>query len=84
MKWRGTVRVDLKDKVFDPQGDTLCRTLLTQGYSLEKVRVGKIINIELEAPNRKEAQQILHEISSRLLANPVMETFDVTLEEIPS
>lgn len=82
MKWRGTVRVDLKEKVFDPQGDTLRRTLVEQGYPLEKVRVGKVITIELQALSRDAAEQILEEICSRLLANPVMESYNFSLEKI--
>ncbi len=84
MKWEGTVRIDLKETVFDPQGDTLRRTLVEQGYPLEKVRVGKVINVELEASDQKNAEQILQEICSRLLANPVMESFSFSLEKIPS
>ena len=75
---KGTVRVRLKDGVLDPQGQTIMRALLQMGYDwVEGVRTGRTFEIEMAADDMATAQGRLKEISERLLANPVIETFQV-------
>ena len=75
---KGTVRVRLKDGVLDPQGQTIMRALLQMGYDwVEGVRTGRTFEIEMAADDMATAQGRLREISERLLANPVIETFQV-------
>jgi phosphoribosylformylglycinamidine synthase len=75
---KGTVKVRLKDGVLDPQGQTIWRALTQMGYDwVQEVRTGRTFEIEMEAGDEATAQRRLREISEKLLANPVIETFQV-------
>lgn len=74
----GTVTVRLKEGVLDPQGQTIRRALEQMGYDgLASVRTGKTFEITMDAPDAMTARTRLSEMSAKLLANPVVETFDV-------
>ena len=73
---KANVYVTLKREVLDPQGDAVRRALTTQGFSgIGKVRVGKLIEIELEAGDAAAAEKELATMCAKLLANPVIEDF---------
>ena len=75
---KGTVRVQLKDGVLDPQGQTIQRALLQMGYDwVQGVRTGRTFEIDMEAADEAAAKTRLREISEKLLANPVIESFQV-------
>jgi len=79
----GKVFVTLKKEVLDPQGDTVKRSLATFGYDkVLSVRVGKYIEIRLDASDREEAARMLDEMCRRLLANPVIEEYRVEVAEL--
>lgn len=81
MKFRGTVVVALKEGIFDPQGEAVRGSLQALGYKgLSRVRMGKHIVLHLEAESRTAAEETLNEMARRLLANPVTETFSVSVE----
>jgi phosphoribosylformylglycinamidine synthase subunit PurS len=77
---KATVVVTLKPEVLDPQGDAVRRALEKLGFQgVKGVRVGKIIEIELDdaqarAPGLADE---LRKMADELLANPVIEDFDV-------
>lgn len=76
-----------KDSVFDPQGNTLANSLRRIGFAKVKdVRVGKVIDLELDQDSREEAKRDLNKMCERLLANPVIESFKVDFlgEGLPS
>jgi len=82
LKFKAQVRVTLKREVLDPQGAAVESTLPVMGYQqVAHVRVGKLIELWLEAPSAESAQTAAEEIAQRLLANPVLETYQVTVEE---
>lgn len=82
MKFKAQVRVTLKREVLDPQGAAVESALPVMGYhQVAYVRVGKFIELWLEAPSAEAAQTTAEEIAQRLLANPVLETYQVTVEE---
>lgn len=70
------VLVSFKDSVLDPQGQTVMNALHTLGYdSIEDVRQGKVFELTLKKISRKEAEEIIPEISNKVLANPIIEKF---------
>ncbi|QUL98998.1 MAG: phosphoribosylformylglycinamidine synthase subunit PurS [Candidatus Fermentithermobacillus carboniphilus] len=82
MKYKGTVVVTLKDGIFDPQGAAVRGSLLALGYpQVVDVRMGKNIVLYLDVPSKEEALSLLDEMARRLLANPVTETYMVSVEE---
>ncbi len=75
------VNVMLKAGIADPQGQTIERSLPALGYEgVNGVRVGKRIELHLEAADRAEAEYRVAEMCRRLLANPVIEAFEVSVE----
>jgi phosphoribosylformylglycinamidine synthase len=79
---RAIVNIYLKDGVLDPQGKAVHHALDSLGFSgVESVRVGKQIVIELKATDRESAMKELEEMSETLLANTVIEDYDIEIEE---
>lgn len=85
MRYKAEVRVTLKRGVLDPQGATVRSALAALGYEgFEDVRVGKLVELWLEAPSEEAARERVREVGERLLANPVLETFTVQVVPVPS
>ena len=81
MNYIAQVSVMLKPGIADPQGQTIERALPALGYSgVVGVRVGKRIDLSLEAEDRDQARKRVTEMCERLLANPVIESFEVTIK----
>lgn len=73
----------LKKAVLDPQGEAVKNSLHTLGYErVRRVRVGKYIEVELEASGIEEASAEVEEMARRLLSNPVIEDFSYEVEEV--
>ncbi len=73
------VQVSLRPSVLDPAGEATRAAASRLGVEgVKRLRIGKAIEVELEAPDRPTAQARLEILSDRLLANPVIE--DWTLE----
>ena len=82
---RARVFVTLKPSVFDPQGTTVTEALHTLGYpSVRDVRQGKYFELEIDAPTPEEVRRIAGEVSDKLLANPVIESYRVELPDAAS
>ncbi len=76
------VNVHLKKGVLDPQGKAVLHALNTLGFNeVEDVRVGKQIIIEINTDNKEEAIKKAEEMADKLLANPVIENYDVEVIE---
>jgi phosphoribosylformylglycinamidine synthase PurS subunit len=77
-----TVRVfvTLKPSVFDPQGRTIVESLHSMGYAgVSDVRQGKYFEVQVEAGDATAAESLVREVSTKLLANPVIESFRLDL-----
>lgn len=78
MKFRADVRVTLKDGVLDPQGLTIGRALADLGFeSIVGVGTGKLFELEIDAESEEQAREIAAQASTKLLANPVIEGFEI-------
>jgi phosphoribosylformylglycinamidine synthase len=79
---RARVHVRLKEGVLDPQGAAIGRALAQLGFAgVGEVRQGKMIELELDDADRAAAEAKVRAMCERLLANPVIETYSVTLED---
>jgi phosphoribosylformylglycinamidine synthase len=79
---KATVYVRLKQEVLDPQGDAVKRALGSLGFSgVKGVRVGKLIEIELDASagTPAELEKKLHTMADEMLANTVIEDYEVSV-----
>jgi phosphoribosylformylglycinamidine synthase len=75
---QATVYVNLKEGVLDPQGMTIKRALDDLGYrGIKDVRSGRFFRITLESDSPANTQEMVAEMADKLLANPVIEKFEV-------
>jgi phosphoribosylformylglycinamidine synthase len=75
------VNVMLKPGIADPQGQTIERALPALGYTgVRDVRVGKTIALEVDADSSDEAHSKVVEMCEKLLANPVIESYEVVVQ----
>jgi phosphoribosylformylglycinamidine synthase len=78
---KARVYVTLKPSVFDPQGKTIADALHSLGYAVVgDVRQGKFFELELQVPSSEQARALVAEISDKVLANPVIESYRVEVE----
>ena len=76
------VHVTLKPDVLDPQGKAIQRAAASLGYdAVRGVRQGKLFEIRLDGRDEDKARSLVAELSSKLLANPVIESFDIVRVE---
>jgi phosphoribosylformylglycinamidine synthase len=81
MKFNIQVKVMPLKELLDPQGKAVMTGLGNLGFkNVGNVRIGKNISLEVDASSKEEAQQIAEEASKKLLANPVMEYYEVNVE----
>ena len=68
-------------ELLDPQGKAVLGGLGNLGMKgIDDVRIGKNITLQIEAASKEEAQQVAEQASKKLLANPVMEYFEITVD----
>ena len=66
--------------IADPAGATVERALPALGYTnVSEVKIGKTIRLVVDAPDAEAARQQVKEMCERLLANPVIESYEVTI-----
>ena len=82
MSVRARVFVTLKPSVFDPQGRTIAEALHSMGYpSIGEVRQGKYFELDVDAASADQARAVAAEVADRLLANPVIESYRVEIDQ---
>jgi len=78
MTYTAQVKVMPHKELLDPQGKAVLGGLGNLGLSgIKDVRIGKNITLQVEAATEQEAKQVAEEAAKKLLANPVMEMFEV-------
>lgn len=76
------IRVDvmLKEGVLDPQGKAIGHALTTLGFSgVQDVRVGKVIDLDINETNADKAKETAKNMAEKLLANQVIEDYRVSV-----
>ena len=76
---RATVLVRPKPGILDPQGEAVGSALGHLGFEVSDARVGKVIDLELEASDAKVAKALVEKMCDQLLANPLIESYEVEI-----
>jgi phosphoribosylformylglycinamidine synthase len=80
MNFSVQVKVMPLKELLDPQGKAVMGGLQNLGIkTVRDVRIGKTIQLQVEATSSDEAKKIAEEASRKLLANPVMEYYEITI-----
>jgi phosphoribosylformylglycinamidine synthase PurS subunit len=79
---KARVEVSFRAGVLDPEAQAIQRALGGMGFdSVRDVRRAKIIDVELDVSDRASAEAQLQAMCERLLANPVIETYRISLAD---
>ena len=77
---KALVKIMPKKGVLDPQGKAIEKSLNQLGFSqINSVILGKLIEIEIDSINENDAQKIVEDASKQLLANLVIEDYEITI-----
>ncbi len=81
----GRVRVMPRAGLLDPQGHAVEHALSALGFGgVEKVRVGRTLEIAVQADSEQQVRERLREMCEKLVANPVTEDFTIDAVEAAS
>jgi phosphoribosylformylglycinamidine synthase len=76
---KATVLVRPKAGILDPQGEAVETSLRHLGFDVTTARVGRVVDLEVETDDPAEARAQLQRMCEQLLANPLMESFEIEL-----
>jgi phosphoribosylformylglycinamidine synthase PurS subunit len=78
---KATVIVRPKPGILDPQGEAVQGSLRQLGFAVDQARVGRVVDIELANGDVERARAELEQMCERLLANPLIESYEIELRE---
>ena len=79
---KATIHITLKNGVLDPQGKAIENALGSLGFGgVDEVRQGKLIEVSLDESDADKARATLSDMCEKLLANTVIENYDIHLSE---
>jgi phosphoribosylformylglycinamidine synthase len=82
-RYEAHVEVTHRPGILDPAGATVERALPALGWAnVSQVRIGKSIRLEIEAPDAAAATAQVEEMCRRILTNPVIEDYELSLHEL--
>jgi len=80
--YNAEVKISLKEGVADPEGQNTLKAIELLGYKgVTRVDSAKFFTLDIEASDRGGAEELLTDICRRLLSNPVIHNFDITVKE---
>jgi phosphoribosylformylglycinamidine synthase subunit PurS len=74
---RATVLVRPKGGILDPQGEAVERSLRQLGFPVGDARVGRVIDLDVDAATAEDARAQVEKMCERLLANPLIESYEI-------
>jgi phosphoribosylformylglycinamidine synthase subunit PurS len=77
---RATVLVRPKPGILDPQGQAVEGSLRQLGFDVSEIRVGRLVDVEVATADRADAVAQLERMCEQLLANPLIESYEIELE----
>jgi phosphoribosylformylglycinamidine synthase subunit PurS len=78
---RATVLVRPKPGILDPQGQAVETSLRHLGFAVGEARVGRLVELEVEAVDEADARAQVEKMCAELLANPLIESYEIELRE---
>jgi len=80
--YKANVHITLRKSILDPKGKAAHHALQNLGMkNVESVRIGKFIELDIDAGSEKEAHDIADQACMQLLANEVMEDYTVEIKK---
>jgi phosphoribosylformylglycinamidine synthase len=79
MKYHAEVRISLKKGMLNPEASTIQRALALLDYQVQDTKTLEIITFSLEAKSSEEAQEEVDQMCQRLLCNPIIHDYQITI-----
>jgi phosphoribosylformylglycinamidine synthase PurS subunit len=76
---RATVLVRPKQGILDPQGQAVEDSLRHLGFSVGDARVGRVVDLEVDAADPNQARAEVERMCEQLLANPLIESYEIEI-----
>ena len=70
-----------KEGILDPQGDAVRHSLQQLGFDVAVARVGRVVDLDVDADDRDDAYAKVERMCSELLANPLIESVEIRIED---
>jgi phosphoribosylformylglycinamidine synthase subunit PurS len=78
---RATVLVRPKQGILDPQGQAVEQSLRKLGFAVAQARVGRVVDVDVDATSVDEARERVEEMCRQLLANTLIESYEIEVHE---
>jgi phosphoribosylformylglycinamidine synthase len=78
------VLVRPKHGILDPEGQAVESSLRQLGFSVGEARIGRVVDLEVDAADAATARAQVEEMCEQLLANPLIESYEIELAEAPA
>jgi phosphoribosylformylglycinamidine synthase PurS subunit len=78
---KATVMVRPKPGILDPQGEAVESSLRQLGFAVGEARVGRLVELELDATDEQAARAEIVQMCEQLLANPLIESYEIEVTE---
>jgi len=76
---RATVLVRPKPGILDPQGQAVESSLRHLGFAVSDARVGRLVDVDVATDDKTEALAPLERMCEQVLANPLIESYEIEL-----
>ena len=77
---KATVLVRPKPGILDPQGEAVESSLRQLGFAVADARIGRVVDLEVEASDAAAARAEVERMCRQLLANPLIESYEIELQ----
>ncbi|HKC20990.1 MAG TPA: phosphoribosylformylglycinamidine synthase subunit PurS [Gaiellaceae bacterium] len=81
---KATVLVRPKQGILDPQGQAVEASLRRLGFAVDGARIGRVVDLEVDAADAASAHAQVERMCEQLLANPLIESYEIELAEPPT
>jgi phosphoribosylformylglycinamidine synthase len=78
---KATVLVRPKQGILDPQGQAVESSLRQLGFSVDGARIGRLVDLDVDATDAASARAAVERMCEQLLANPLIESYEIELAE---
>jgi phosphoribosylformylglycinamidine synthase subunit PurS len=78
---KATVLVRPKQGILDPQGQAVESSLRQLGFAVDEARIGRVVDLEVGATDPAAARAEVERMCEQLLANPLIESYEIELSE---
>jgi phosphoribosylformylglycinamidine synthase subunit PurS len=77
---KATVLVRPKQGILDPQGDAVQSSLRHLGFAVDETRIGRVVDLEVDASDPAAARAAVERMCEQLLANPLIESYEIEID----